>query len=157
MGIQNKFSHKRCSGIAEVLKFIDHWDKERHNLPFEIDGIVIKVNDYKQQQNLGFTAKSPRWAIAYKFKAEQVSTELQTISYQVGRTGAITPVALLKPVEVGGVIVSRVTLHNPTEIERKDIRIADTVIVQRAGDVIPEIVQVISDRRPKKQSVSWLD
>jgi DNA ligase (NAD+) len=139
---------KLCAGINEVLKFIDHWDKERHNLPFEIDGIVIKVNDYKQQQNLGFTAKSPRWAIAYKFKAEQVSTELQSISYQVGRTGAITPVANLKPVLLAGTTVKRASLHNADIIEKLDVRIGDFVYVEKGGEIIPKIIGVDLSKRP---------
>jgi len=133
---------KVCNGIAEVLNYIAHWDKARHNLPFEIDGIVIKVNDYKQQQNLGFTAKSPRWAIAYKFKAEQVSTILESISYQVGRTGAITPVANLKPVLLAGTTVKRASLHNADIIEKLDVRIGDSVFVEKGGEIIPKIIGV---------------
>jgi len=139
---------KLCNGITEVLSYIDHWDKARHKLPFEIDGIVIKVNDYKQQQNLGFTAKSPRWAIAYKFKAEQVSTELQSISYQVGRTGAITPVANLKPVLLAGTTVKRASLHNADIIEKLDVRIGDFVYVEKGGEIIPKIVGVDLKKRP---------
>lgn len=139
---------KLCSGIDEVVAFIHHWDQERFHLPFDIDGIVIKVNDYKQQQNLGFTAKSPRWAIAYKFKAEQVSTELQSISYQVGRTGAITPVANLKPVLLAGTTVKRASLHNADIIEKLDVRIGDQVFVEKGGEIIPKIVGVDFDKRP---------
>lgn len=136
-----------CQGIDEVLKFIEHWDTARYNLPFDIDGIVIKVNDYKQQQNLGFTAKSPRWAIAYKFKAEQVSTELQSISYQVGRTGAITPVANLKPVQLAGTTVKRASLHNADIIEKLDVRVGDYVFVEKGGEIIPKIVGVDFTKR----------
>jgi DNA ligase (NAD+) len=147
-GFKTSEHTKVCSGIQEVLKFIEYWDKERHNLPFEIDGIVIKVNDYKQQNNLGFTAKSPRWAIAYKFKAEQVSTELQSISYQVGRTGAITPVANLKPVLLAGTTVKRASLHNADIIEKLDVRIGDFVFVEKGGEIIPKIVGVDLSKRP---------
>ncbi len=147
-GFKTSEHTKVCSGIQEVLKFIEHWDKERHNLPFEIDGIVIKVNDYKQQNNLGFTAKSPRWAIAYKFKAEQVSTELQSISYQVGRTGAITPVANLKPVLLAGTTVKRASLHNADIIEKLDVRIGDFVYVEKGGEIIPKIIGVDLSKRP---------
>ncbi|MDF2449625.1 MAG: ligase LigA [Bacteroidota bacterium] len=138
---------KLCSGINEVLDFIHYWDKERFNLPFDIDGIVIKVNDYRQQKNLGFTAKSPRWAIAYKFKAEQVSTELQSITYQVGRTGAITPVANLKPIPLGGTTVKRASLHNADIIEKLDVRVGDYVYVEKGGEIIPKIVGVDLTRR----------
>lgn len=129
-----------CHGMDEVLKFIEHWDKARFDLPYDIDGIVIKVNDYRQQQHLGFTAKSPRWAIAYKFKAEQVSTELQSISYQVGRTGAITPVANLKPVLLAGTTVKRASLHNADIIEKLDVRVGDLVYVEKGGEIIPKII-----------------
>ncbi len=147
-GFQVSAHTKLCSGINEVLKYIEHWDKERHNLPFEIDGIVIKVNDYKQQNNLGFTAKSPRWAIAYKFKAEQVSTQLEVITYQVGRTGAITPVANLKPVLLAGTTVKRASLHNADIIEKLDVRIGDFVYVEKGGEIIPKIVGVDLSKRP---------
>lgn len=141
--------HSRLfSDIHEVLDFIAHWDKERFNLPFDTDGVVIKVNDYKQQLQLGFTAKSPRWAIAYKFKAEQVSTELQSITYQVGRTGAITPVANLKPVPLGGTTVKRASLHNADIIEKLDVRIGDAVFVEKGGEIIPKIIGVDLSKRP---------
>lgn len=138
---------KVCHNISEVLKFIDHWDKERFKLPFDIDGIVVKLNNFKQQQQLGFTAKSPRWAIAYKFKAEQVSTELQSISYQVGRTGAITPVANLKPVQLAGTVVKRASLHNSDIIEKLDVRIGDMVFVEKGGEIIPKIIGVDLSKR----------
>lgn len=140
---------KVCKGINEVLNYIHYWDKARHQLPFEIDGIVIKVNDYKQQQNLGFTAKSPRWAIAYKFKAEQVSTVLESIQYQVGRTGAITPVANLKPVLLAGTTVKRATLHNADIIDKLDIHIGDVVFVEKGGEIIPKIIGVDLSKRSK--------
>lgn len=138
---------KLVKGVSEVLEFIHYWDKERANLPFDIDGIVIKLNDYRLQQQLGFTAKSPRWAIAYKFKAEQVSTELQSISYQVGRTGAITPVANLKPVALGGTTVKRASLHNADIIEKLDVRVGDQVFVEKGGEIIPKIIGVDFSKR----------
>lgn len=131
-----------CSNIDEALAFIAKWDKERHNLSYDIDGIVIKVNDYGQQEELGFTAKSPRWAISYKYKAEQVETEFQSVSYQVGRTGAVTPVANLKPVLLAGTTVKRASLHNANEIERLDLRIGDTVFVEKGGEIIPKVMSV---------------
>ena len=135
-------------GVEGLFDFINYWDKQRASLPFDIDGIVIKLNDYRQQQQLGFTAKSPRWAIAYKFKAEQVSTELQSISYQVGRTGAITPVANLKAVTLGGTTVKRASLHNADIIEKLDVRIGDQVFVEKGGEIIPKIVGVDLSKRP---------
>lgn len=148
---------KLCSGIDEVIDFINHWDKARFHLPFDIDGIVIKVNDYKQQHNLGFTAKSPRWAIAYKFKAEQVSTELLGISYQVGRTGAITPVANLKPVLLAGTTVKRASLHNADIIEKLDIRIGDHVFVEKGGEIIPKIIGVdFTKRKPHAAKTHYI-
>ncbi|PBQ33503.1 DNA ligase (NAD(+)) LigA [Sphingobacteriaceae bacterium] len=138
---------KLCHGISKVLEFIHHWDVERHKLPYDTDGVVIKVNDYRSQKNLGFTAKSPRWAIAYKFKAEQVSTELLDITYQVGRTGAITPVANLKPVALGGTTVKRASLHNADIIEKLDVRIGDQVFVEKGGEIIPKIIGVDLSKR----------
>lgn len=138
---------KLCKGIEEVMQYIEHWDKARYDLPFDIDGIVIKVNDYTKQQQLGFTSKSPRWAIAYKFKAEQVSTQLEKITYQVGRTGAITPVANLKPVALGGTTVKRASLHNADIIQKLDVREHDFVYVEKGGEIIPKIVGVDLSRR----------
>ncbi|MCF6295071.1 MAG: NAD-dependent DNA ligase LigA [Flavobacteriaceae bacterium] len=135
------------SSIDEVLAFIDFWDVKRHDLPYETDGVVIKVNSLFQQEELGYTAKSPRWAMAYKFKAEQVSTILNSISYQVGRTGAITPVANLEPVELAGTIVKRASLHNADQIEKLDIRVGDTVFVEKGGEIIPKIIAVNFDKR----------
>ncbi len=146
-GFKTSKHSKLCNNIAEVLDFINYWDKHRYALPFEIDGIVIKVNDYKQQKQLGFTAKNPRWAIAYKFKAEQVSTQLLTISYQVGRTGAITPVANLNPVQLAGTLVKRASLHNADIIEKLDIRINDFVFVEKGGEIIPKIIGVDFSKR----------
>ncbi|HXD94894.1 MAG TPA: NAD-dependent DNA ligase LigA [Bacteroidia bacterium] len=148
---------KLCTSIDEVFNFIDEWDKKRNDLPFDIDGIVIKVNNYIQQQQLGFTAKSPRWAIAYKFKAEQVSTILESISYQVGRTGAITPVANLKPVLLAGTTVKRASLHNADIIEKLDVRIGDHVFVEKGGEIIPKIVGVdLSKRNPNVEIVKYI-
>lgn len=148
---------KLVSSIEEVIDFIEYWDKERFNLPFDIDGIVIKVDDYKQQLRLGFTAKSPRWAIAYKFKAEQVSTELLDITYQVGRTGAITPVANLKPVLLGGTMVKRASLHNADIIEKLDVRIGDFVFVEKGGEIIPKIIGVdLSKRNPLSNKTIYI-
>jgi DNA ligase (NAD+) len=148
---------KLCSGINEVLDFISHWDKERFKLPYDTDGIVIKVNDYKQQKNLGFTAKSPRWAIAYKFKTEQVSTELLEITYQVGRTGAITPVANLQPVQLGGTTVKRASLHNADIIEKLDVRVGDFVFVEKGGEIIPKIIGVdLTKRKPNTHPTKYI-
>ena len=136
-----------CSSIEEIKSFIEYWDEERHHLPFDIDGIVIKVNDYSAQQDLGFTAKSPRWATAFKFKAEQVSTSLEHVSYQVGRTGAITPVANLKPVWLGGTTVKRASLHNQDQIAMLDLHEGDEVFVEKGGEIIPKVVGIKLDAR----------
>jgi DNA ligase (NAD+) len=149
---------KLCNNINEVLEYIAYWEKKRMGLPYEIDGIVIKVNDYKKQQQLGFTAKSPRWAIAYKYKAEQVSTQLRDISYQVGRTGAITPVAILEPVQLGGTTVKRASLHNADIIEKLDVRIGDFVFVEKGGEIIPKIVSVhLEKRKPASNKTLFID
>ena len=139
---------KVCRSISEVFEFVNFWDKERHNLPYETDGIVVKVNDLQQQEELGFTAKAPRWAIAYKFKAAQESTVLNEITYQVGRTGAITPVANLAPVQLAGTTVKRASLHNADQIEKLDIRVNDTVFVEKGGEIIPKVVGVDLNMRP---------
>ena len=138
-----------CVGASEVIRYYHSIRQLRQQLPFEIDGIVVKVNSFPLQRELGFVARSPRWAFAGKFEPEQATTVVLDITVQVGRTGALTPVALLKPVSVGGVTISTATLHNQDEIERKDVRIGDTVVIHRAGDVIPEIVQVIVEQRPQ--------
>jgi DNA ligase (NAD+) len=136
-----------CSSIEKVISFVNYWDEKRHNLPYDIDGIVIKVNDLKLQEQMGFTAKTPRWAISYKFKAEQVVTTLNEITYQVGRTGAITPVANLEPVLLAGTIVKRASLHNADQIEKLDIREGDKVYVEKGGEIIPKIVGVAIKER----------
>lgn len=133
--------------IEEVLQYINYWDEHRHDLPYETDGVVVKVNDFHQQEELGHTAKSPRWAIAYKFKAEQESTKLNKITYQVGRTGAITPVANLDPVQLAGTVVKRASLHNADQIEKLDVREGDTVFVEKGGEIIPKIVGVDFTKR----------
>ena len=139
---------KLAKNLEEVFDYINYWDTHRHHLPYETDGVVIKVNDFHQQDELGYTAKSPRWAMAYKFKAEQVSTVLNSISYQVGRTGSITPVANLQPVQLAGTIVKRASLHNADQIEKLDIRIGDTVFVEKGGEIIPKIIGVDLTKRP---------
>jgi DNA ligase (NAD+) len=133
--------------LDEVFEYINYWDTHRHNLPYETDGVVVKVNRFQYQEELGYTAKSPRWAMAYKFKSEQVSTKLSSISYQVGRTGAITPVANLEPVQLAGTIVKRASLHNADQIEKLDIRIGDTVFVEKGGEIIPKIIAVDLSKR----------
>ncbi|MDD5165701.1 MAG: NAD-dependent DNA ligase LigA [Candidatus Pacebacteria bacterium] len=140
---------KVCKSVVEVQRFYEEWTKKRHDLAYQLDGIVIKVDSRKIQEALGYTGKSPRWGVAYKFPAEQVTTILEDISFQVGRTGVITPVAILRPVLVAGSTVSRATLHNEDEIKRLDLRLGDTVILQKAGDVIPDIVSVVQELRPK--------
>jgi DNA ligase (NAD+) len=137
-----------CPTSESVERYFEIMSEKRESLDYEIDGVVIKVNSYSQQQILGELSRSPRWAVAWKFPPEQVTTKVLDIIVQVGRTGILTPVANLEPVRVGGVIVSRATLHNEDELKRKDVRVGDIVIVQRAGDVIPEVVQVLTDKRP---------
>ena len=149
---------EKCKNIEDVFKFIKKWDKQREKLSFDIDGIVIKVNLYRQQEELGFTSKSPRWAIAYKFKAERVITVLKSISYQVGRTGAITPVANLEPVLLAGTTVKRATLHNADQVEKLDIRIGDAVFVEKGGEIIPKIIGVDYGKRTLfSTSVTYID
>ena len=138
---------KLTNSIDGVLEFVNYWDVHRHELPYETDGVVVKVNSLFQQAELGYTAKAPRWAMAYKFKAEQVSTRLEHISYQVGRTGAITPVANLQPVELAGTIVKRASLHNADQIEKLDVRVGDWVYVEKGGEIIPKIMGVDLSRR----------
>jgi DNA ligase (NAD+) len=141
-GFKVPSASKLASNLEEVFEFIDYWNVHRHDLPYETDGVVVKVNNRQYQDELGYTAKSPRWAMAYKFKSEQVSTVLNSISYQVGRTGAITPVANLEPVQLAGTIVKRASLHNADQIEKLDIRLGDTVFVEKGGEIIPKIIAV---------------
>ena len=147
-GFKVPHHEKVAQSIGDVMNYINEWDEKRNELNFEIDGVVIKVNRYDHQQKLGYTAKSPRWAMAYKFKAEQVTTRLESITYQVGRTGAITPVANLEPVHIAGTTVKRASLHNADQIEMLDIRIGDVVKVEKGGEIIPKIVGVDFDKRP---------
>ena len=141
-----------AKSIDEVFEFVNRWDSKRHDLPYETDGIVIKVNNLQQQEELGYTAKAPRWAIAYKFKAVQVSTVLNEITYQVGRTGAITPVANLEPIQLAGTTVKRASLHNADQIEKLDIRENDTVFVEKGGEIIPKIIAVDFTKRPENST-----
>lgn len=138
-----------CDGIEEVIRYCTAWDAKREKLPYEIDGVVIKVNSIGLQNELGFTAKAPRWAIAYKYPARQEQTVVKDIVVQVGRTGTLTPVAMLEPVQVGGVTVSRSTLHNMDEIERLGVQIGDTVLIERAGEVIPHVLKVVKEARDR--------
>lgn len=148
---------KKCADIGEVISFIKYWDTERFNLPVATDGIVIKVNSGRLQNNLGFTAKSPRWAIAYKFKAEQVTTTLESVSFQVGRTGTVTPVANLAPVLLAGTIVKRASLHNADIIDKLDLHLQDTVFVEKGGEIIPKIVEVNDSlRHPMAEKVRFI-
>ncbi len=148
---------KLAKNLDEVLEFVNYWDVHRHELPYETDGVVVKVNNLQQQEELGYTAKSPRWAMAYKFKAEQVSTVLNQITYQVGRTGAITPVANLEPVELAGTIVKRASLHNADQIAKLDIREGDTVFVEKGGEIIPKIIGVdFTQRGPNSSPTNYI-
>ena len=156
-GFQVNDHSRLCSDIEGVLAFIAGWDKKRFGLSYDIDGIVIKVNSYGQQQELGFTAKSPRWAISYKFKAEQVQTELLAVTYQVGRTGAVTPVANLKPVLLAGTTVKRATLHNANEMLRLDLHEGDWVFVEKGGEIIPKIIEVnLEKRNPSAATIDYI-
>lgn len=147
LGLKVNPNYKLCKNIDEVLEFCKVWEAKREDLPYEIDGVVVKVNSIKYQRNLGSIAKSPRWAVAYKFRAKQTETKLNNIFWQVGRTGTLTPVADLEPVLLAGSTISRATLHNIEEIERKDIREGDFVIIEKGGDVIPKVVQVVTGKR----------
>lgn len=147
LGFKTNKERRRCATIDDVIQFIDGWVEKRPQLPYEIDGIVIKVDSFAQQEELGTTAKSPRWAIAYKFPAEEVVTTLHDIELSVGRTGVITPTAILEPVKVAGTTVARASLHNEDLIREKDIKIGDKVVVKKAGDIIPEVVNVLADQR----------
>ncbi|MBQ2200679.1 MAG: NAD-dependent DNA ligase LigA, partial [Bacteroidaceae bacterium] len=148
---------KKCKTVDEILDYINYWDKERKNLPVATDGIVLKVNSLRQQQHLGYTAKSPRWAIAYKFQAERACTRLNEVTYQVGRTGAITPVANMNPVKLAGTIVKRASLHNADIIQQLDLHIGDMVYVEKGGEIIPKVVGVDKTQRtPDMQPVHFI-
>jgi DNA ligase (NAD+) len=151
IGLRVNPNIKLCEGIKEVIDYCRQWSRKKENLPYQIDGIVVKVNDLAAQEKLGATSRNPRWAIAYKFEAEEATTKILDIIVQVGRTGALTPVAVLEPVKISGVTVSRATLHNEDEINRKDIRLGDTVVVRRAGEVIPEVVRSLEEKRTSKE------
>jgi len=147
-------TYKKCFGIEEVMAYINYWEKNKHTLPVDIDGIVIKINNLQQQEQLGYTAKSPRWAIAYKYKPEHISTILEKVGYQVGRTGAITPVAYLKPVLLAGTTVKRASLHNAHEIDRLALQLEDTVFIEKGGDIIPKVTAVdVKKRKPTSKPV----
>lgn len=146
-GFQTNPNSRLCPDLETVIRFIEEWDTGRHSESYDTDGVVVKVNSISLQRELGYVSRSPRWAIAYKYPAAQARTVLRDILVQVGRTGALTPVGVMEPVEVGGVVVTRATLHNEEEIRRKDLRIGDTVIIQRAGEVIPEVVEVVTQAR----------
>ena len=151
MGFKVNPHWRRCPSFDDLLAYIQEWETKRDSLDYEIDGIVIKVNDTRLWQELGTTAKSPRWAVAYKYPARQATTRVMDIRAQVGRTGTLTPVADLEPVDVGGVTVSHATLHNMDEIERLGVKIGDTVLIQRAGEVIPQVVKVVKAAPDGKQ------
>jgi DNA ligase (NAD+) len=150
-GLRTNPHRDRCSDIEAVIAFCNDWEQRRSTLPYEIDGVVVKVDSRALQQSLGATSRGPRWAVAYKYPATEATTKITAIHVQVGRTGALTPVAIMEPVVVGGVTVSRATLHNEDEIRRKDVRIGDTVVIRRAGEVIPEVVSVILDARTEDE------
>ena len=150
-------SIKLCNDINDVIEFINHWDTARKNLPYDIDGVVIKVNSLGLQRELGYTAKSPRWAIAYKYKAERASTRLLSVAFQVGRTGNVTPVANLEPVQLAGTTVKRATLHNADQIALLDLHINDTVFVEKGGEIIPKIIGVdLTNRGPASKRVAFI-
>ena len=148
-GLRTNPAARRCASLAEVLAFVEEWGEKRAGLEYEIDGVVVKVDDFALQQELGFTSKFPRWAIAYKYPALQAATVVEAIEVQVGRTGKLTPVAHLAPVALAGATVSRATLHNEEEIARKDVRVGDTVLIERGGEVIPKVVRVVEEKRPR--------
>jgi DNA ligase (NAD+) len=154
LGFKVPTAISKCESMQEVFEYIQKWDSKRHDLPYETDGIVIKVNSLQYQDELGYTAKAPRWAIAYKFKTEQASTRLNEITYQVGRTGAITPVANLEPVQLAGTTVKRASLHNADQIEKLDIRVGDMVYVEKGGEIIPKIVGVNLKERPSNSEIT---
>jgi DNA ligase (NAD+) len=156
-GFQVSPTYQKCKSIAEVLAYINHWEKRRTDLPLETDGVVIKVNNLDQQERLGFTAKSPRWAISYKYKSESLSTKLNGITYQVGRTGAITPVAELEPILLAGTTVKRASLHNANEIARLDLRVGDYVFVEKGGEIIPKVTAVdLPKRKAAAKAVNYI-
>jgi len=154
-GLKTNPTSERCEGLDAVLAFCHQWQEKRDSLEYEIDGVVVKVDSFALQQELGFTSKFPRWAIAYKYPARQATSVVRTIGVYVGRTGKLTPVAHIEPVQISGVTVANVTLHNEDEVARKDVRVGDTVLVERGGDVIPKVVQVVEGKRPEG-TVPWV-
>ena len=142
---------KLCHSLAEVEKYIETWDSKREKLEYEIDGIVVKVDEITLQNELGFTSKAPRWAVAYKYAAHQETTLLKEIAVSVGRTGVLTPFAVFEPVQIGGVTVTKSTLHNMDEVERLDVHAGDTVLVERAGEVIPHVLKVVKHGKEEKE------
>lgn len=152
LGFVTNEVRKKCATVEEVVTFIEHWSEKRHSLDYEIDGIVIKVDAFDEQETLGFTAKSPRWATAFKFPAEEVTTTLRDVELSIGRTGVVTPTAILDPVQVAGTTVSRASLHNEDYIVEKDIRLGDVVILRKAGDIIPEIVRPVKEERTGEET-----
>ena len=155
-GFTTSLTYKKCSTIEDVIDYINYWEKNRHTLPVDIDGIVIKVNTLEQQEQLGYTAKSPRWAIAYKYKPERIATTLEKVSYQIGRTGAITPVAHLKPILLAGTTVKRASLYNAHEIIRLNLHLQDSVFVEKGGDIIPKVIAIdITKRKLESQPITF--
>ncbi len=152
LGFKTNTHSRRCASLAQIRSFWEEWNEKRENLDYDVDGVVVKVDSVRQQNALGRTAKFPRWAISFKFPARQATTQIKDIRIQVGRTGALTPVAILEPVQLSGITISRSTLHNEDEIKRKDIRIGDHVLIERSGDVIPKVVSVMKERRTGKES-----
>lgn len=150
-GLCSNSHNKYCKSLKEVIDYCLYWEKEREALDYEVDGVVIKVNSFDLQKELGATRKSPRWAVAYKFPAQQATTIIKKVEFGVGRTGIITPVAILEPVECGGVTISRATLHNFDELKRLDVKVGDTILIERAGEVIPKIIKVITSKRQGKE------
>ncbi len=153
LGLKTNPTSRLCSGIAEAIAYCDEWEEKKNGLPYDIDGVVLKLNRLTLQEKAGATSKFPRWALAYKYPAMQASTVVKNIIVQVGRTGALTPVADLEPVSLAGSVISRATLHNEEEIKRKDIRIGDTVIIEKGGEVIPKVVKVVEKKRPKNARI----
>jgi len=152
LGFKTNPHSRRCASLAQIRSFWEEWNEKRENLDYDVDGVVVKVDSVRQQNVLGRTAKFPRWAISFKFPARQATTQIKDIRIQVGRTGALTPVAILEPVQLSGITISRSTLHNEDEVKRKDIRIGDHVLIERSGDVIPKVVSVMKERRTGKES-----
>lgn len=156
-GFHVSLTYKKCTNIEEVMAYINHWEDNRHRLPVDIDGVVIKINALDQQEQLGYTAKGPRWAIAYKYKPKSLATTLEKVDYQVGRTGAVTPVAHLAPILLAGTTVKRASLHNANEVQRLNLHLGDTVLVEKGGDIIPKVTDVVvAQRKPDSIPISFI-